>query len=92
MLTSSSVPCSQGTAPALAPAARGGGARLQQVKKVFKNLPILEDASWAVNPGERVGLVGINGSGKSTQLRVGGRGVPRGVVVWCSDGGMGSSG
>ncbi len=31
---------------------------------------MLEDASWQIGPGERVGLVGPNGAGKSTLLRL----------------------
>ena len=36
----------------------------------FKNQVVLKDASWEVKRGERVGLVGVNGSGKTTQLQV----------------------
>ncbi|MGX7825376.1 ABC-F family ATP-binding cassette domain-containing protein [Actinokineospora sp. 24-640] len=32
--------------------------------------PILRDATWRIGPGDRVGLVGVNGSGKSTVLRL----------------------
>src|SRR5688572_22802804 len=43
----------------------GDGLSLGFGKKI-----ILEDASFAVQPGERVGLIGPNGSGKSTLLRL----------------------
>lgn len=31
---------------------------------------LFKDASWQINPGERIGLIGQNGTGKSTLLRV----------------------
>lgn len=37
----------------------------------FKNQQVLKDITWDVKRGERVGLVGINGAGKTTQLQVG---------------------
>jgi len=46
------------------------GVRLENVKKTFKNLEVLKDVSWECKSGERVGLVGNNGSGKTTQLRI----------------------
>lgn len=36
----------------------------------FKNHQVLKNASWEVKRGERVGLVGVNGAGKTTQLQV----------------------
>ncbi|MGC5628577.1 ABC-F family ATP-binding cassette domain-containing protein [Georgenia sp. Z1344] len=32
--------------------------------------PILDDVTWRLAPGERVGIVGANGAGKSTALRL----------------------
>jgi len=43
---------------------------LEKVSVVFKNQDVLTDASWAVQTGDRVGLVGANGGGKTTQLRI----------------------
>jgi ATP-binding cassette subfamily F protein 3 len=31
---------------------------------------IVEDATWHIHPGERIGLIGYNGTGKSTLLKV----------------------
>ena len=45
---------------------------LAQVAITFKNQQVLRDISWEVKKGERVGLVGVNGAGKTTQLQVGG--------------------
>ncbi|KAJ8598188.1 hypothetical protein CTAYLR_007391 [Chrysophaeum taylorii] len=44
--------------------------RLEKVSVVFKNTEVLKDATWGVRTGERVGLVGANGGGKSTQLKI----------------------
>ena len=44
--------------------------RLENINVVFKNTEVLKDATWGVNTGDRVGLVGANGGGKTTQLKV----------------------
>jgi ATP-binding cassette subfamily F protein 3 len=44
--------------------------RLEGVAVTFKNQEVLTDASWEVKTGERVGLVGPNGGGKTTQMRI----------------------
>ena len=41
-----------------------------QIAITFKNQQVLKDVSWDVKKGERVGLVGINGAGKTTQLQI----------------------
>ncbi|BAY82240.1 ABC transporter-like protein [Calothrix parasitica NIES-267] len=43
---------------------------LQSVKKDFGIKEILKDASFSLNPDEKVGLIGTNGSGKSTLLKM----------------------
>ena len=56
----------------------GGGAsgapvtlRLERLGVTFRNQEVVRDATWDVKSGERVGLVGANGGGKTTQLKVG---------------------
>jgi ATPase subunit of ABC transporter with duplicated ATPase domains len=46
------------------------GVRLEGVKKSFKGMEVLKGASWDCKRGEKVGLVGWNGAGKTTQLRI----------------------
>jgi ATP-binding cassette subfamily F protein 3 len=41
-----------------------------QLSKSFGIHPILENISFSVNPSERVGLIGPNGGGKTTLLRI----------------------
>ncbi|EFN51164.1 hypothetical protein CHLNCDRAFT_28318, partial [Chlorella variabilis] len=48
----------------------GSGIKLENVAITFKNQQVLRDISWDVKKGERVGLVGVNGAGKTTQLQV----------------------
>lgn len=43
---------------------------LQNVTFEFGARIIVEDATWHINPGERIGLIGYNGTGKSTLLKV----------------------
>ncbi|KAH7851911.1 hypothetical protein Vadar_018248 [Vaccinium darrowii] len=46
------------------------GIRLENVSKSYKGVTVLKDVSWEVKKGEKVGLVGVNGAGKTTQLRI----------------------
>lgn len=43
---------------------------LQNISFSFGARPILEDANWQIDTGQRIGLVGSNGAGKSTLLRL----------------------
>src|SRR5215467_4679873 len=36
----------------------------------FGSRIIVEEATWHIHPGERIGLIGYNGTGKSTLLKV----------------------
>lgn len=44
--------------------------RLEHVSKIYPTGEVLKDINWEVKPGDRIGLVGVNGAGKSTQLRI----------------------
>src|ERR1044071_9309703 len=44
--------------------------RLSDIKKSYGGYEILRGVSFQVNPGEKIGLVGRNGSGKTTIFRV----------------------
>ncbi|KAJ4952102.1 hypothetical protein NE237_028934 [Protea cynaroides] len=46
------------------------GVRLENISKTYKGMTVLKDVSWEVKKGEKVGLVGVNGAGKTTQLRI----------------------
>ncbi|MGN7723857.1 ABC-F family ATP-binding cassette domain-containing protein [Chitinophaga sp. 22620] len=43
---------------------------LQDITFEFGARTIIEDSSWHIIPGDRVGLIGLNGTGKSTLLRI----------------------
>ncbi|MEM9161997.1 MAG: ATP-binding cassette domain-containing protein, partial [Cyanobacteria bacterium P01_F01_bin.4] len=44
--------------------------RLENITKVYPAGEVLRDVNWEVKPGDRIGLVGVNGAGKSTQLKI----------------------
>lgn len=45
-------------------------AGLQDVTFEFGSRVILDDATWHIQPNERIGLIGYNGTGKSTLLKL----------------------
>jgi ABC-2 type transport system ATP-binding protein len=51
-------------------AADPDGIRLERVSKAFGGLTAVDDLSLAVRPGEVYGLIGPNGSGKTTTVRM----------------------
>jgi branched-chain amino acid transport system permease protein len=66
-----------GVAPAVAAPARCSGARhhatllsVEGLRKRFGGLVAVDDLSFTVEPGEVVGLIGPNGSGKTTVLNL----------------------
>jgi ATP-binding cassette, subfamily F, member 3 len=44
--------------------------RLEHISKIYPTGEVLKDINWEVKTGDRVGLVGVNGAGKSTQLKI----------------------
>lgn len=44
--------------------------RLERVSKIYPTGEVLRDVTWEVKEGDRIGLVGVNGAGKSTQMRL----------------------
>ena len=44
--------------------------RLEHVSKTYPTGEVLKDINWEVKGGDRIGLVGVNGAGKSTQLKI----------------------
>ncbi len=44
--------------------------RLEHICKIYPTGEVLKDVNWEVKPGDRIGLVGVNGAGKSTQLKI----------------------
>src|ERR1044071_510402 len=45
-------------------------AGLQNVTFEFGARALMEDATWHIQPNERIGLIGYNGTGKSTLLKL----------------------
>jgi ATP-binding cassette, subfamily F, member 3 len=44
--------------------------RLEHISKIYPTGEVLKDVNWEVRSGDRIGLVGVNGAGKSTQLKI----------------------
>jgi ATP-binding cassette subfamily F protein 3 len=44
--------------------------RLEKISKTYPTGQVLKDVNWEVKAGERIGLVGVNGAGKTTQLKI----------------------
>ncbi len=43
---------------------------LENIKKVYTERKLLDEASFSLQSGEKVGVIGINGTGKSTLLKI----------------------
>jgi ATP-binding cassette subfamily F protein uup len=60
---------------------------LDHVSLAFGHLPLFEDANLRIEPGERISLIGRNGAGKSSLLRVlSGETAPDTGTVWRAPG------
>uniref|UniRef100_A0A1J3FQU0 ABC transporter F family member 2 n=1 Tax=Noccaea caerulescens TaxID=107243 RepID=A0A1J3FQU0_NOCCA len=46
------------------------GVRLENISKSYEGVTVLKNVNWEVKKGEKVGLIGVNGAGKTTQLRI----------------------
>ncbi len=44
--------------------------RLENISKIYPQGEVLRDVTWELKPGDRIGLVGPNGSGKTTQFKI----------------------
>ncbi|MFM9111615.1 MAG: ABC-F family ATP-binding cassette domain-containing protein [Prochlorococcaceae cyanobacterium] len=44
--------------------------RLERIGKIYPTGEVLRDVSWVVKTGDRFGMVGVKGAGKSTQLQI----------------------
>jgi ATP-binding cassette subfamily F protein 3 len=52
------------------PATTASVLRLERIGKIYPTGEVLREVTWEVKAGDRIGLVGVNGAGKSTQLRI----------------------
>jgi ATP-binding cassette subfamily F protein uup len=60
---------------------------LDRVSLAFGHLPLFEDASLRIDPGERICLIGRNGAGKSSLLKVvAGEQAPDAGTIWRAPG------
>ena len=44
--------------------------RFDNVSKIYSNDVVLKNINWEIRRGEKIGLIGSNGSGKSTQFKI----------------------
>ena len=44
--------------------------RLEHISKIYPTGEVLKNVNWEVKSGDCIGLVGVNGAGKSTQLKI----------------------
>ena len=43
---------------------------MEHLTKYYTERMLFEDTSFSINSGEKIGIIGINGTGKSTLLRI----------------------
>ena len=44
--------------------------RFDDISKIFQTDTVLKNINWEIKKGEKIGLIGCNGSGKTTQLKI----------------------
>ena len=44
--------------------------RFENISKIYSTDVVLKQINWEIKKGEKVGLVGSNGAGKSTQFKI----------------------
>jgi ATP-binding cassette subfamily F protein 3 len=44
--------------------------RFEGISKIYSTDVVLKNINWEIKKGEKVGLVGDNGAGKSTQFKI----------------------
>ena len=44
--------------------------RLESISKIYSTDVVLKDINWEIKKGEKLGLIGSNGAGKTTQLKI----------------------
>ena len=60
---------------------------LDQISHAYGHLPLLDQAALQVEPGERIAIIGRNGTGKSTLMQIiGGEMKPDSGTVWTQPG------
>ena len=60
---------------------------LDQISHAYGHLPLLDRAALQVEPGERIAIIGRNGTGKSTLMQIiGGELAPDAGTVWTQPG------
>ena len=47
---------------------------IEHVSKIFGDKKIFDDISYGIHDGDKIGIIGINGTGKSTLLKINCRG------------------
>ena len=43
---------------------------IEHVSKIFGEKKIFDDVSYGINEGDKIGIIGINGTGKTTLLKM----------------------
>ena len=43
---------------------------IEHISKIYGEKTIFEDASFGIHEGDKIGIIGINGTGKTTLLRM----------------------